>query len=42
VNDSLKRYVLRVTLDDVQANTRFYGITVQYVIGKGVAGAPSS
>jgi hypothetical protein len=41
VNNSLKRYVLRVTIDDVQNDTRFYGITVQYVIGKGVAGAPS-
>lgn len=41
VDNSRNRYVLRVTIDDVQPDTRFYGFTVQYVIGKGVPGAPS-
>ncbi|HEX6458115.1 MAG TPA: hypothetical protein VF032_04285 [Thermoleophilaceae bacterium] len=41
VNNSTSRYVLRVTIDDTNANTKFYGITIQYVIGKGVPGAPS-
>jgi len=40
VNNSTSRYVLRVTIDDTNANTKFYGITIQYVIGKGVPGAP--
>lgn len=41
VNNSTTRYLLRVTIDDASANTKFYGITIQYVIGKGVPGAPS-
>jgi hypothetical protein len=41
VNNSLNRYVLKVTIDDTNSNTRFYGFTIQYVIGKGVPGAPS-
>jgi hypothetical protein len=40
VNNSLNRYVLRVTIDDTNVNTKFYGVTIQYVIGKGVPGAP--
>jgi hypothetical protein len=40
VNNSTSRYVLRVTIDDTNANTKFYGFTIQYVIGKGVPGAP--
>ncbi|HEY7631097.1 MAG TPA: hypothetical protein VH817_10370 [Thermoleophilaceae bacterium] len=40
VNNSTTRYVLRVTVDDTNANTKFYGMTIQYVIGKGVPGAP--
>ena len=41
VNNSLNRYVLKVTIDDTNSNTRFFGFTIQYVIGKGVPGAPS-
>jgi hypothetical protein len=41
VNNSSGRYVLRVTITDTNAATKFYGFTVQYVIGKGVAGAPA-
>lgn len=40
VNNSTTRYVLRVTIDDTNANTKLYGMTIQYVIGKGVPGAP--
>jgi hypothetical protein len=40
VNNSSNRYLLRVTVDDNNANTKFYGATIQYVIGKGVPGAP--
>jgi hypothetical protein len=40
VNNSTTRYLLRVTVDDTNANTKFYGMTIQYVIGKGVPGAP--
>lgn len=40
VNNSTNRYFLRVTIDDTNSNTKFYGITIQYVIGKGVPGAP--
>jgi hypothetical protein len=40
VNNSSNRYLLRVTIDDTNANTKFYGATIQYVIGKGVPGAP--
>ena len=40
VNNSTTRYLLRVTVDDTGANTKFYGFTIQYVIGKGVPGAP--
>ena len=40
VNNSSSRYVMRVTIDDTNANTKFYGFTIQYVIGKGVPGAP--
>jgi hypothetical protein len=41
VNNSTSRYVLRVTINDTSQNTKFYGFTVRYVIGKGVPGAPS-
>jgi hypothetical protein len=41
VNNSTGRYLLRVTIDDTNANTKLFGVTVQYVIGKGVPGAPS-
>jgi hypothetical protein len=40
VNNSSNRYLLRVTIDDTNANTKFYGFTIQYVVGKGVPGAP--
>jgi hypothetical protein len=40
VNNSTTRYLLRVTIDDTNVNTKLYGITIQYVIGKGVPGAP--
>jgi len=40
VNNSTSRYVLRVTIDGTDANTKLFGLTVQYVIGKGVPGAP--
>jgi hypothetical protein len=40
VNNSTNRYFLRVTIDDTNVNTKFYGFTIQYVIGKGVPGAP--
>jgi hypothetical protein len=40
VNNSTSRYLLRVTVDDTNSNTKFYGFTIQYVIGKGVPGAP--
>jgi len=41
VNNSTTRYVLRVTIDDTNSATKFWGFTIQYVIGKGVPGAPS-
>jgi hypothetical protein len=41
VNNSTTRYVLRVTIDDTSSATKFFGFTIQYVIGKGVPGAPS-
>jgi hypothetical protein len=41
VNNSTTRYVLRVTIDDTNAATKLWGLTIQYVIGKGVPGAPS-
>ncbi|MGZ4203377.1 MAG: hypothetical protein ACXVRH_15125 [Thermoleophilaceae bacterium] len=41
VNNSTSRYVLRVTITDPSATAKLYGITVQYVIGKGVPGAPA-
>ncbi len=41
VNNSTSRYLLRLTIDDTNVNTKFYGFTIQYVIGKGVPGAPS-
>ena len=41
VNNSTSRYLLRVTIDDTNSATKFYGFTIQYVIGKGVPGAPS-
>lgn len=40
VNNSTNRYVLRVRIDDTSQNTQFYGLTIQYVIGRGVPGAP--
>ena len=40
VNNSTSRYLMRVTIDDTNVNTKFYGLTIQYVIGKGVPGAP--
>jgi hypothetical protein len=40
VNNSTSRYVLRVTVNGTDTNTKLYGFTVQYVIGKGVPGAP--
>jgi hypothetical protein len=40
VNNSKSRYLLRVTIDDTNSNTKFFGFTIQYVIGKGVPGAP--
>jgi hypothetical protein len=40
VNNSTSRYLLRVTIDDTNSSTKFYGFTIQYVIGKGVPGAP--
>jgi hypothetical protein len=40
VNNSTSRYLLRVTIDDTNSATKFYGFTIQYVIGKGVPGAP--
>jgi hypothetical protein len=33
--------VLRVTIDDTNSATKFFGLTIQYVIGKGVPGAPA-
>jgi hypothetical protein len=41
VNNSTNRYILRVTVDDTNASTKFFGFTIQYVIGKGVPGAPA-
>ena len=41
VNNSLNRYVLRATITDTNSATKLYGFTIQYVIGKGVPGAPS-
>jgi hypothetical protein len=41
VNNSTNRYVLRVTIDDTNSATKFFGLTIQYVIGKGVPGAPA-
>lgn len=40
VNNSLNRYVLRVTIDGTDPGTKLFGMTIQYVIGKGVPGAP--
>jgi hypothetical protein len=40
VNNSTSRYLLRVTIDDTNSSTKFHGFTIQYVIGKGVPGAP--
>jgi hypothetical protein len=40
VNNSLNRYVLRVTVDGTDSGTKLFGMTIQYVIGKGVPGAP--
>lgn len=40
VNNSSNRYLLRVTIDATDSNTKLYGFTIQYVIGKGVPGAP--
>jgi hypothetical protein len=40
VNNSTNRYVMRVTIDDTNSATKFFGFTIQYVIGKGVPGAP--
>jgi len=42
VDNSRSRYVLRVRLDDVNPDTRFYGVTLQYVIGRNVPGAPQT
>jgi hypothetical protein len=42
VDNSRKRYILRVRIDETNADSRFYGITLQEVIGKGVPGAPTS
>jgi hypothetical protein len=41
VNNSTNRYVLRVTITDTDAATKFYGFTLQYQLGKGVPGAPA-
>ncbi len=41
VDNSSYRYVMRVRIDDVSPETRFHGFTVQYVIGRGVPGAPA-
>lgn len=40
VNNSSNRYLLRVTVDGTDSNTKLFGLTIQYVIGKGVPGAP--
>jgi hypothetical protein len=40
VNNSTSRYVLRVTIDGTDSGTKLLGMTIQYVIGKGVPGAP--
>lgn len=40
VNNSTGRYFIRVTLDGTDAGTKLFGVTFQYVIGKGVPGAP--
>lgn len=42
VDNSRYRYVMRVRIDDVSPNTRFYGLTIQYVIGRGVPGSPAA
>ena len=42
VDNSRNRYVLRVRIDDTNENTRFHGFTIQYVIGRGVPGAPAA
>ena len=42
VDNSRNRYVLRVRIDDTSENTRFHGFTIQYVIGRGVPGAPAT
>jgi hypothetical protein len=42
VDNSRKRYLLRVRVDETAADSRFYGITLQTVIGRGVPGAPTS
>lgn len=42
VDNSRNRYALRVTITDTAASTRFYGMTIQYVLGRGVPGAPTS
>jgi hypothetical protein len=41
INNSTNRYVLRVTITDTNAATKFYGFTLQYQLGKGVPGAPA-
>jgi hypothetical protein len=41
INNSTSRYVLRVTVTDTNAATKFYGFTLQYQLGKGVPGAPA-
>ena len=41
IDNSTSRYVLRVTITDTNAATKFYGFTLQYELGKGVPGAPA-
>lgn len=41
VDNSRNRYVLRVHMFDTNPETRFFGYTIQYVIGVGVPGAPT-
>jgi hypothetical protein len=40
VNNSTNRYLLRVTINGTDTGTKLFGLTIQYVIGKGVPGAP--
>jgi hypothetical protein len=42
VDNSRKRYVLRVRFDAVTPNTKFFGFTIQYVIGRGLPGSPAN